>query len=205
MNDGARIGYSEFVAICHVDDPRDFCGFRLELDGLYVFPPRADDLITPKDRAVLSWHPTGDHSKPALPLPCTIEQLRAFVAEAGLLGSIDEDEVDALPVGASDAIAGTTADSLHNGVPGKLPNTAMGKLAMAAAWQIEIQTERSASAKQVVTLLQEWADGGKEPGTLLKSDKQNSAVIWITGKGKTKSFDIGACEKALETWMKSRA
>lgn len=98
MNDGARIGYSEFVAICHVDDPRDFCGFRLELDGLYVVPPRADDLITPAERATLSWHPTGDHSKPALPLPCTIEQLRAFVAEAGLLGCIDEDEVDALRV-----------------------------------------------------------------------------------------------------------
>lgn len=98
MNDGARIGYSEFVAICHVDDPRDFSGFRLELDGLYVDPPRTDDMITPKDRAALSWHPTGDHSKPALPLPCALRQLRAFVAEAGLLGCIDEDEVEALPV-----------------------------------------------------------------------------------------------------------
>jgi hypothetical protein len=105
MNDGARIGYSEFVAICNVDDPRDFSGFRLELDGLYVAPPRADDLITPKERATLSWHPTGDHSKPALPLPCTLMQLRTFVAEAGLLGCIDEDEVDALPV-VPDASAG---------------------------------------------------------------------------------------------------
>jgi hypothetical protein len=120
MNDGARIGYSEFVAICHVDDPRDFCGYRLELDGLYVVPPRADDLITPEDRAVLSWHPTGDHSKPALSLPCTLGELRAFVdiGETGLGGCIDEDEVDALPgvIVAADGGVATT----KNLTPGRI-------------------------------------------------------------------------------------
>lgn len=119
MNDGARIGYSEFIAICHVDDPRDFSGFRLELDGLYVDPPRADASITPEERAALSWHPTGDHSKPALPLPCTLRQLRAFVAigETGLGGCIREDEVDALPVApvASGGVATT-----KNLTPGRI-------------------------------------------------------------------------------------
>lgn len=206
MNDGAaRIGFSEFVAICHVDDPKDFSGFRLALDGLYVDPPHADDMLTSKERAALSWHPTGDHSKPALALPCTLMQLRTFVADAGLLGCIDEDEVDALPVVGADHSAATTVDRSFDSVPGRTPRTAIGKLTIKAAWMIEGETNRAATATQVMTRLQEWADDGTEPGALLKSDKQKRAVIWVTGKAKPKPFDADACGKALETWQKSRA
>lgn len=88
---------------------------------------------------------------------------------------------------------------------GKLPNTSMGKLAIKAAWLIEGETNRAATAKQVMTRLQEWADGGHEPATLLKSDKKNHAVKWITGKRVEKSYDIEACGKTLETWTDSRA
>lgn len=100
MNDSAMIGYSEFVAICHVDDPMDFGGFRVEGDGLYVDMPHAGDrrTLSREERSVLSWHPTGEYDKPALSLPCTLGQLRAFVDKAGLLGCIDEDEADALLV-----------------------------------------------------------------------------------------------------------
>lgn len=153
MNDGARIGYSELVAICHVDDPRDyFDGYRLELDGLYVVPPNADAMITPIDHAVLSWHPTGDHSKPALSLPCTLMQLRTFVAEAGLLGCIVEEAVDEMlgeraaarlaetPIdsGSAGDAQKVGADGTAKAKPGRKPGTqreSLGKiLAALEAW-----------------------------------------------------------------------
>jgi hypothetical protein len=91
--DRAMIGYADFVAICHVDDPKNFGGFRLEANGLYVDLPDTDATLTPEERAAVSWHPTGQYDKPALPLPCTLGQLRAFVEQAGLLGCIDEEAV----------------------------------------------------------------------------------------------------------------
>lgn len=99
--------------------------------------------------------------------------------------------------------AGNTSNEAR--IPGKLPYTSMGKLAIKAAWQIEGESERAATAKQVMTRLQEWADGGHEPATLLRSDKKNHAVIWITSKRAEKPYDIEACEKALKTWTASRA
>jgi hypothetical protein len=119
--------------------------------------------------------------------------------------SIKRNEADALPVVLLDALSGASADSLLSDVPGKMPRTAMGKLAVKAAWMVEIETKRVATARQAMTCLQKWADDGAEPETLLESDKQNRAVIWATGKGKTNTFDIEACGKALETWKKSRA
>ena len=90
-------------------------------------------------------------------------------------------------------------------IPGKIPRTAVGKLAIKAAWQIECDTKRAATAREVVTRLQEWADAGSEPATLSKSDKNKKAVIWLTGKGAAKLYDVDACGKALETWRKSCA
>jgi hypothetical protein len=103
------------------------------------------------------------------------------------------------------AAGGAGNPSNEAAIPGKLPNTSMGKLAIKAAWQIEGELKRAATAKQVMTRLQEWADGGHEPATLLKSDKKNHAVIWITGKRVEKSYDTEACGKTLEIWMASRA
>lgn len=94
--DRAMIGYADFVAICHVDDPANFGGFRVEANGLYVDLPSADATLTLEERAVVTWHPTGQYDKPALPLPCTLGQLRAFLPDAGMAGSIDEEAVDAV-------------------------------------------------------------------------------------------------------------
>jgi len=94
--DRARIGYADFVAICHVVNPKDFGGFRVEANGLYVDLPPADATLTPEERAAVTWHPTGQYDKPALPLPCTLGQLRAFLPDAGMAGSIDEEAVAAL-------------------------------------------------------------------------------------------------------------
>ncbi|MCX7178899.1 MAG: hypothetical protein NTX56_09055 [Proteobacteria bacterium] len=94
--DRAMIGYADFVAICQVDDPKNFGGFRVEGNGLYVDLPNADATLTPEERATVTWHPTGRYDKPALPLPCTLGQLRAFLPDAGMAGYIDEETVDAL-------------------------------------------------------------------------------------------------------------
>ena len=94
--DRAMIDYADFVAICQVDDPKNFGGFRVEANGLYVDLPPSDATLTPEERAAVTWHPTGQYDKPALPLPCTLGQLRAFLPDAGMAGYIDEEAVDAV-------------------------------------------------------------------------------------------------------------
>ena len=88
--ENATVRYADFISICRVQDPADFAGFRVETDGLYSILPGWDVPLTDKERASLSWHPTGHYDKPALPLPCTVAQLRIFVDDAGLAGCIDE-------------------------------------------------------------------------------------------------------------------
>lgn len=89
-------------------------------------------------------------------------------------------------------------------VPGKQPNTGAGKLAVEAAWGIECETKRAAIAKDVMKQLQSWADVGKEPATLIRSDQQRRGVCWRTEGGDEKLYDIEACRTTLKRWMKSR-
>lgn len=89
-------------------------------------------------------------------------------------------------------------------MPGKLPRVAIGKLAIKAAWQIEIEIRRAASRDEVMARLQEWADSGTEPAVLRKSDKPKRGVQWVTYGGILKTYDLDACEKAIIAWRKSR-
>jgi hypothetical protein len=89
-------------------------------------------------------------------------------------------------------------------IPGKMPNVGSRKMTVKAAWQIECEKKRVASSTEVLTLLQEWADKGTEPGYLIKPDKIHKGVIWRTGKGVEILFDLEAIKKALEAWLKSR-
>ena len=98
----------------------------------------------------------------------------------------------------------TLNTNLDNKIPGKQPNTAIGKLAVKAAWEIECSTKKRPTARIVLAKLQDWADEGKYPETLSKSNKPCKAVTWLTGKSNQKDFTIEACEKALEIWNKSR-
>ena len=84
------VRYADFIRVCHVQDPADFAGFRVETDGLYTILPDRDVPLTHEERATLSWHPTGHFDQPALPFPCTVAQLKTFVDDAGLAGCIDE-------------------------------------------------------------------------------------------------------------------
>ncbi len=87
-------------------------------------------------------------------------------------------------------------------IPGRVPTVASGRLAVQAAWEIECETDRQASAKEVMERMQQWADKGAH-GELVKK-LEGYAVEWMTTKRKSKTFDLEACGKALETWQKSR-
>ena len=325
--DKAIVGYKEFIELCRVDDRNNFAGYRVEADGLYANVPTNDPALGSDDMAAcVPWHPTGHYDKPALPLPCTLGQLRAFLPDAGMSGYIDEGAVDTVlgerehttgwydctmnaamwlkrasvkpdeaamllwrldplerdwqgntpdpertyvdgdetspdhyraikrafedvaetepkprtlldwrdvakreglrhhqwideyvqaqidelppaPVregGVPMVDGGGTAQDLP-AIPGKLPPVAIGKLAITAAWNIQYESGRAATADKVIERLQKWADDGTYPDVLLKSDKKNRGVNWRLKKtGLEKSYDIGACGKTLETWMKSR-
>jgi hypothetical protein len=100
---------------------------------------------------------------------------------------------------------GSNSQSVGNnckGIPGKIPRTGIGKLVIEAAWQIECDKKRTASAMEVMAQLQEWADAGD---MLVTSRKDKHGVDWHTSKGKSKLYDSEACGKALSTWKKSRA
>jgi hypothetical protein len=93
----SAIRYADFIRICG----QTLHGFRVETDGVYTIVPGWDVPLTDAERATLSWHPTGHYDRPALPLPCTVAQMKTFVTEVGLSGCIDEDaiaELEALGV-----------------------------------------------------------------------------------------------------------
>lgn len=89
-------------------------------------------------------------------------------------------------------------------IPGKPPLREVGKLAIKAAWQIECETKRRASAKEVMTRLQGWADAGNESDTLMKSLPAKRAVQWLTTKGAHREYTTEACQEALQRWNESR-
>lgn len=88
-------------------------------------------------------------------------------------------------------------------IPGKLPNVASGRLAVKAAWEIELETKRAATAPEVMKRLQSWADEGKEPEYLIRSDRIKKCVVWNAGS-KEKHYDTEACGRTIERWKKSR-
>ena len=91
--------------------------------------------------------------------------------------------------------------SIQN-LPGRIPRIAIGKLAVMAAWQIECETGKRATADQVIAKLQEMAEKGEED---YLHSKIKLGVCWIPKRSKTpKEYKIEACGKTLETWHKSR-
>lgn len=86
-------------------------------------------------------------------------------------------------------------------IPGKLPRVAAGRLAVKAAWEIELETKRAATVPEVMKRLQSWADEGKEPEYLIRSDRK--CVVWNAGS-KEKPYDEEACGKTIERWKISR-
>ncbi len=87
-------------------------------------------------------------------------------------------------------------------IPGKLPNTTMGRLAVKVAWELECELRRKASADEVIKRLQHLVVVKKEE-ILIKATSHG--VMWITTTYKEKEYDKLACSKTLKSWHKSRA
>lgn len=88
------IGYDEFRYICFFNEKsskgtNDFGGYELRRDGLFLLPLVHIETLLEGELAVL----TGDSVQPALVFPCTLPELRSFVAGNGFLGCIDEDNL----------------------------------------------------------------------------------------------------------------
>lgn len=109
-----NIGYSEFVRLCNVEDPEEWCGWlSLRLDGLYVKPLPSGLVLTPLERSILTEHPLHDLTKPVLAFPCSFKELQAFDESQGLgLGLDDTDNLaqEAAPAGepVTQAVKGVT-------------------------------------------------------------------------------------------------
>lgn len=103
---------------------------------------------------------------------------------------------------AAKAEAGQDRSPSGDVIPGKIPNTTIGKLAIKAALQIERDTGKRATADGVIQCLKEWVDSDDYPELL---EIIPHGVKWATKKGKSNNYDIGACEKTLQVWNRSRA
>jgi hypothetical protein len=90
-----KIGYSDFLRLLHVEGDSTKLGPNLAVynEGVYIVPLPPDAPATTEERAILAEHPLGDLTKPALPFPCTLDQLRVFIEDQGLRGYIDAFEL----------------------------------------------------------------------------------------------------------------
>ena len=74
--------------------------------------------------------------------------------------------------------------------PGKLPNTAIGKLAVKLAWELECKYHKKVTANEVIEELQRLV--GKEEVLV---EAISRGVRWMTTKYKEKNYDFAACGK----------
>lgn len=84
-------------------------------------------------------------------------------------------------------------------VPGEMPRTAIGKLAIKTAWEIELTTAKQATAKQVIGRLEELIE--TEPMLL---ERIPHGIRWMTTNTTEADFSIEACAKALSKWKLTR-
>lgn len=94
---------------------------------------------------------------------------------------------------------GAPATSLIEQVPGMIPRTAIGKLAIKAAWEIELMTGKEATANQVIARLEELINS--EPILL---EKIPHGIRWMTTNNTEANFSLEACGKALTKWRSTR-
>ena len=80
------IGYSDFIRICKIDDPKSFIipGLVVKEDGVWVDPDVDDVFLGPEERAVLYEHPKKDLTVTALSFPCSFKQFNDFFDYYGL-------------------------------------------------------------------------------------------------------------------------
>jgi len=123
--------------------------------------------------------------------------------QSGLEPAINSQDALSTPVKQAVLISSVNTNRKANDMPpGKMPRTAIGKLAIEAAWEIERTAGRKASASEVIKRLQEWVTSKRSEDLI---EIISHGVKWMTNKLKIKPYDIEACQKTLITWHKSRA
>lgn len=113
----------------------------------------------------------------------------------------DQNSIDTV---VSDTLRLNTEIRNKDEIPGKMPKRAAPRLAIKAAWEIECASGKRASDKEVMDLLQKWADENLETDVIKKAERRKHSVIWITSKGEEREFTIEACGKALGRWHRHR-
>ena len=178
----------------------------------------------PDDIEILTWATTATIFKSDVVKFCSGERIRVLfdgdVDQSAQIGCSESDmaltkptpiepeqkpaiDLD-MPSGPNVPGAPASNTSSHTG--NKPPGITKGmisitKLAIAAAWEIECEQDRKASADKVIKRLQEWANL-KTYDVLNESVK--NGVTWSYA-GKEKLYDIEACRKTLTVWYKNRA
>lgn len=123
-------GHGEVRRLLRVDDPKDYFGFSLKGDGIWLHPPEDkrhrydyrehDHLYNNGEPIAIPSQPgpfeNHDYSKPVLPFPCTRGQLRLFLKTSGLDSMLDPDNevlVENLSANEEDQ---RTTEMLPNGI-----------------------------------------------------------------------------------------
>jgi len=88
-------------------------------------------------------------------------------------------------------------------IPGTIPRTSIGQIAIQVAWKIECKQGRRATCKEVMSELCALAKSG-DVDFLQRGDEAKKVVYWVTKKFKSKDFSIEACQKVLGRWLDSR-
>ncbi|MDA8120303.1 MAG: hypothetical protein M0Z85_09775 [Gammaproteobacteria bacterium] len=89
------------------------------------------------------------------------------------------------------------------GPPGKTPRTAIGRLVVEAAWEIEQEKGGAATDRETLARLQKWANAGTKAETL-ETNPSPGGVYWINGKAKRTYYRLTAIQKTLQRWRTSR-
>ena len=127
----------------------------------------------------------------AQPVDVAVTELRITIEE------LEKFKAAKTPTAKVEAVPNTSPSG--DEIPGKMPRTAIGKLAIKAAWQIESETKKTALPFQVIERLQSW-----EPTEPTITKVIPNGVEWQTKKIKPKPWDCNACEKAIKKWNESR-
>lgn len=173
-----KLGYSDFVRLCRVDDPEAWAAWlSVRADGVYVKVPEGG--LTANERAALSEHPTGNLLDPALRFPCGLEQLQEFLEAHGLYGCIDPFDMADWLMGKAAWPGGNDGPSRAN-VSDKLAkmNQASMKFwsnadrddrgthpdnATVAAWLVQHGFSPTLADKAATIIRPEWAPTGRKP------------------------------------------
>jgi hypothetical protein len=89
-------------------------------------------------------------------------------------------------------------------IPGTMPRSVISRLAVKVAFEMEQESGRRAKSNEVMALLHDMADCGKEAGVLVGSNRATNTIEWATVRGEVATYTENACRKALVTWNDSR-